>query len=85
MKAQKQPPEVFCKKSVFKILEKFTGKHLCLDLFFKQISSLRPFKNIFFTEHILVTASESYFLEHVWTATRTASESTNRSNHRRCS
>ena len=28
---QKQPPEVFCKKSVLRNFAKFTGKHLCTD------------------------------------------------------
>ena len=26
---QKQPPEMFCKKDVVKILANFTGKHVC--------------------------------------------------------
>ena len=29
----KQPPEVFCKKSVLKSFINFTGKHLCWSLF----------------------------------------------------
>ena len=32
---QKQPPEVFCKKSVFRNLAKFTGKQLCQRLSIK--------------------------------------------------
>ena len=31
----KQPPEVFCRKSVLKNFAKFTGKHLCWSLFKK--------------------------------------------------
>ena len=30
---QKQSPELFCKKSVLKKFENFTGKHLCWSLF----------------------------------------------------
>ena len=36
---QKQPPEVFYKKAVFKNLTIFTGKHLCWSLF---LVKLRP-------------------------------------------
>ena len=32
---KKQPPEVFCKKSVLRNFAKFTGKHLCQSLYFK--------------------------------------------------
>ena len=39
---QKQPPEVFCKKSVFRNFPKFTGKHLYLSLFFNKVAGLRP-------------------------------------------
>ena len=38
---QKQPPEVFHKKSVFKNLTKFTWKHLCRSLFFNNIVGIR--------------------------------------------
>ena len=34
---KKQPPEGFCKKSVFRSFEKFTGKHLCQSLFFNKV------------------------------------------------
>ena len=37
---QKQSPEVFCKKEVFKNFAKFTGKHLCQNLFFDKIKRL---------------------------------------------
>ena len=37
---QKQPPEVFYKKSVLKKISKFTGKYLCQSLF--SIKSVRP-------------------------------------------
>ena len=36
MNVQKQSPEVFYKKSVHKNFTKFTGKHLCQNLFFKK-------------------------------------------------
>ena len=39
---QKQPPEVFCKKSVLINFAKFTGKHLCQSIFFNKVSALRP-------------------------------------------
>ena len=32
-KLQKQPPEMFCKKGVFRNFAKFTGKHLCQSHF----------------------------------------------------
>ena len=36
---QKQPPEVFYKKStVLKNFAIFTGKHLCCSLFFKKVA-----------------------------------------------
>ena len=35
---QKQPPEVFCKKGIIRIFAKFTGKHLCLRLFFIKVT-----------------------------------------------
>ena len=39
---QKQPPEVFYKKGVYKNLSKFTGKYLCQGFFFKKVAGLRP-------------------------------------------
>ena len=39
---QKQPPEVFCKKSVFKNFVNFTGKSLCQKLYFNKVAGLRP-------------------------------------------
>ena len=53
MKLQKQPLEVFCKKSVLKNFTKFTGKHLRWSLFFNKVAGL----NTFFTEHLPATAS----------------------------
>ena len=34
---QRQPPEVFYKKTVLKNFAIFTGKYLCLSLFFKAL------------------------------------------------
>ena len=34
---QKQPPEVFCKKGVFRNSVKLTVKHLCQSFFFKKL------------------------------------------------
>ena len=31
-------PDVFCEKSVLRNFEKFTGKHLCQDLFFNKVA-----------------------------------------------
>ena len=39
---QKQSPEVFCKKGVFRNFAKFTGKHLRQILLFNKVASLRP-------------------------------------------
>ena len=39
---QKQPPEVFCKKSVLRNFVKFTEKQLCQSLFFNKVAGLRP-------------------------------------------
>ena len=54
---QKQPPEVFYKKSVFKNFPNFTEKHLCWSLAFNKVAGLRPtdsntgVKNIFFLQN----------------------------------
>ena len=31
-------PEVFCKKGVLRNFTKFTGKHLCMSLFFNKVA-----------------------------------------------
>ena len=62
---QKQPPEVFYNKSVFRNLAKFTGKHMYERLVFKKETLAQVFtcecceisKNTFFTEHLRTTAS----------------------------
>ena len=38
MAEQKQPPEMFYKKGVFKNVAKFTVKHLCWNLFFNEVT-----------------------------------------------
>ena len=35
-------PEVFCKKGILRNFAKFTGKHLCRNLFFNIVAGLRP-------------------------------------------
>ena len=58
-------PETFCKKDALKNLAKFTGKHLCQSLFLKKETLAQVFfcefceifKNTFFTEYLLATAS----------------------------
>ena len=39
---QKQPPEVFHKKSCFQIFAIITRKHLCFSLFFIKLQTFRP-------------------------------------------
>ena len=39
---QKQPSEVFYKKSVLTNFTNFTGKHQCQSLFFNEVAGLRP-------------------------------------------
>ena len=34
-------PEVFCRKGILRNFAKFTGKHLCQNLFFNKVASLR--------------------------------------------
>ena len=36
--SQKQPPEVFFKKVVLRNFLKFTGKHLCQNLYFNKVA-----------------------------------------------
>ena len=54
---QKQPPEVFYKKGVFRNFAKFTGKHLCQSFFFNKVADVKP-KNTFFIEHLWTTVSD---------------------------
>ena len=41
---QKQSPEVFCKKGVFKIFANFTGKHKCFGSLFNKLAGLHAFR-----------------------------------------
>ena len=67
-------PEVFCKKNVLRNFGKFTGKHLCQNLFLNKVAGLRPVfscesceisENTFFDWAPLVTAS---VISSKWTA-----------------
>ena len=51
---EKQPPEVFYKKSVLRNFTKFTGKHQSRSLFFNKVAGLRTH---FFAEHLPMTSS----------------------------
>ena len=71
--SQKQLPEVFYKNrwGALKNFAKFTGKHLCHSLFFRQVFFIKKetlaqvfsiefckiFKNTFFTKYLQTTAS----------------------------
>ena len=78
---QKQPPEVLCKKDVLRNFGKFTGKHLCLRLFFNKVAGLWPeacnliekesLTQMFSCEFWKISRN-TFFTEHLWT---TASES----------
>ena len=37
-------PEVFCKKGVLRNFAKFTGKHLCQNLFLNKVAGLRLYR-----------------------------------------
>ena len=54
---QKQPPENFCKKAVFKNFDIFTAKHLCWRLFNSQYCEI--FHRTYFEEHLRKTASDN--------------------------
>ena len=41
--AEKQPPEVLWEKGFLRNFTKFTGKHLCQNLFFNKVADLRLF------------------------------------------
>ena len=60
---QKQPSQVFYKKGVLQIFAKFTGKHLCQNLYFNTFIKREIFKSTFLTKHLLrTTASCSWTL-----------------------
>ena len=45
-------PEVFCNKGVLRNFAKFTGKHLCQNLFFNKVAGLRPTACIFIKKRL---------------------------------
>ena len=66
-------PEVFCKKGVLKNFAKFTGKHLCQNLFFNKVAGLRPatlLKNRlwhrYFPVNFAKSLRKSFFIEQLW-------------------
>ena len=69
---EEQPPEVFCKKSVFRNFAKFTGKHLCLSLFFNKVvgGSARLLKKRLWHRCFPVNFTKfqrsPFFTEHLW-------------------
>ena len=50
LKKKKKPPELLCKKSVFKNFALFTGEHLCRSLFLIKLQAFRP---VFFPVNIV--------------------------------
>ena len=71
---QKQPLEVFYKKSALKNFAKFTGKYLCLRLYFNEVAGLSPetllkkrlLHRCFFVNFVKFL-STSFFPEHLRT------------------
>ena len=53
-------PEVFCKKGVLRNFVKFTGKHLCQSLFFKE--TLAQVFSVNFAKFL----RKLFLLEHLW-------------------
>ena len=41
-RARSSRTEVFCKKDIVRNFAKFTGKHLCQNLYFNKVAVLRP-------------------------------------------
>ena len=71
---QKQPPEVFYKKSVLRAFTKFTGKHLCQSLSFNKVAGLssatflkKRLAQVFSCEFYEIFKN-NFFTEHFWTA-----------------
>ena len=71
---QKQPPEVFYKKSVLRDFTKFTGKHLCQSLSFNKVAGLssatllkKRLAQVFSCEFYEIFKN-NFFTEHFWTA-----------------
>ena len=73
---QKQPPEVFYKKSVLRDFTKFTGKHLCQSLSFNKVAGLssatflkKRLAQVFSCEFYEIFKN-NFFTEHFWTASK---------------
>ena len=71
---QKQPPEVFYKKSVLRYFAKFTAKHLCQSLFFNKVCRPQPCNFIeketlaqVFSCKFCEISKNTFFTEHLWT------------------
>ena len=62
---QKQPPEVFCKKSCSQKFLKFTGKHQCHSLVFNKVAGQNSQENTCARVAVLIKlqASASNFIE----------------------
>ena len=65
-------PEVFCKKGAFENFTKFTGKHLCLSLFFNKVAGLGPWALLkkrlwhrWFLVDFVNFLRTSFFIEHL--------------------
>ena len=65
---KKQPPEVFCKKSVLRNFTKFIGKHLCQSLFFNKVAGLTPEATLaqVFSCAFYEISKNTFFTEHLW-------------------
>ena len=64
-----QPPEVLCKKSALRNFAKFTGKHLCQNLFFDKVVDVAC--NFIKKETLAQVFSGEFFevfknIEHLW-------------------
>ena len=58
---EERPPELFFKKGVLRNFAKFTGKHLCLSLFFNKVAGPAKFlRTTSPTEHLRATASKAW-------------------------
>ena len=57
---QKQPPKVFCKKTVLKKFEKLSRKHLCLSLFLINIVDVQLYKKQTSTQVLYCKICENF-------------------------
>ena len=56
--------EMFCKKSVLRNFAKFTGKHLCQDLFFDKVAGLRLWHRCFSVNFVKFLRTH-FLIEHL--------------------